>query len=137
MEDKIKFRTIEEYVSSFPENVVTLLVKLRAAIRNVVPDAEEVISYNIGSFKLNGSVVIYYAGWKQHISIYPVPSGNAAFKKAVSPYLSGKSTLKFPIDEPIPWKLIAEAVEFSLADNGNIQKAKKSGGKSPKKVAKK
>ena len=125
MEKKVKFRTIEEYISSFPEEVVIILEKLRGTIRKLAPKSDEAISYNIGSFKLNGSVLIYYAGWKQHISIYPIPSGNAAFKKAILGYMSGKSTLKFPIDEPIPWDLISETIEFGVSDNLKRAKVKK------------
>ncbi|MEJ7643419.1 MAG: DUF1801 domain-containing protein [Chryseolinea sp.] len=124
MEEKVKLKTIEEYLSSFPEEVVIILEKLRGIIHTIAPKAEEAIGYNIGSFKLNGSVVMYYAGWKRHISIYPVPAGNAAFKKAISVYMSGKSTLKFPIDEPIPWELIAATIRFSISHNLKRVKAK-------------
>jgi len=125
MDEKIKFRTIDEYISSFPEEVINILEKLRKTIQKIAPKAEEGISYNIGAFKLNGFVLVYYAGWKQHISLYPVPTGNAAFKKAIASYMSGKSTLKFSIDKPIPWDIIAEAIEFSVSDNLKRTKAKK------------
>lgn len=122
MEEKIKFRTIDEYISSFPDEVISILEKLRRNIRKIAPEAEEKISYNIGAFKLNGSFLIYYAGWKQHISIYPIPPGNVAFNKAISAYKSGKSTLKFLIGKPIPWDLITETVKLSVS--GNLKRIK-------------
>jgi uncharacterized protein YdhG (YjbR/CyaY superfamily) len=86
--------------------------KIRETIHAVVPDAREKISYQIGTFELNGKNLIGFAGWKNHVSIYPIPSGSAAFNREVAKYTAGKGTLKFPLDKPLPLKLIVRIVKY-------------------------
>ncbi|HEY9377015.1 MAG TPA: DUF1801 domain-containing protein [Jiangellaceae bacterium] len=98
--------TVDDYISSFPDDVQAILHKIRQTIRKAVPDAGETISYKIPTFTLDGRYFIYVAGWKDHISVYPVPNGDEAFEQAITPYRAGKGTLKFPLDQPIPYDLI-------------------------------
>ena len=113
---KVTFNSIDEYIASFPEDVQKILEELRATIKAAAPDADEKISYGIPTFTLNGKYLIYFAGWKDHISIYPIPSGTEAFNKEVSKYVEGKGTLKFPIDKPLPLKLITKIVKHRVAE---------------------
>lgn len=114
---KRKFTSIDEYVAAFPEEVRRKLEEARAAIKAAAPSAREKISYEIGAFELNGKDLLGLAGWKNHISIYSIPSGSAAFNKEVSKYAAGKGTLKFPLDKPLPLKLIRQIVKNRVADH--------------------
>jgi len=114
---KVRFSSIDEYIGTFPEGIQKILEELRATIKATAPDTEEKISYGIPTFTLNGKYLIYFAGWKSHISIYPIPTGSEAFNKEVSQYAAGKGTLKFPIDKPLPLKLITKIVKLKVAEN--------------------
>ncbi len=122
---KTSFTTVDEYIASCPEETRGRLQEVRAAIRAAVPDAKEKISYQIACFELNGKNLVHFAGWKNHISIYPTPEGTAAFNKAIAKYAGGKGTTKFPLDEPLPLKLIGQIVKFRVADNLKNEKLKK------------
>ena len=115
--NKVNFRSIDEYIATFPTAIQQILEELRATIKAAAPDTEEEISYNIPTFTLNGKYLVYFAGWKNHISMYPIPSGTEAFNKKVSQYVQGKGTLKFPIDKSLPLKLITEIVKYRVAEN--------------------
>ena len=114
---KATFNSIDEYISTFPKDVQKILQELRETIKAAAPDAGETISYGIPTFTLNGKYLIYFAGWKNHISIYPIPTGTEAFSKQVSKYVEGKGTLKFPIDKPLPMSLITKIVKLRVAEN--------------------
>jgi uncharacterized protein YdhG (YjbR/CyaY superfamily) len=90
--------------------------RLLETIKDVVPGAEETISYQIPTFKLNGSYLIYFAGWKNHVSLYPVPRGNDLFKKELSNYKGGKGTVQFSLDKPIPIPLIKKIVKYRIKE---------------------
>ncbi len=90
-----------------------------------VPKAEEKISYGIPTFTLNGKYLIYFAGWKHHISIYPIPVGDEALNQEIAPYVSGKGTLKFPIGKPMPLKLITKIVKLKVAESLTGSESKK------------
>lgn len=124
---KTGFASVDEYIATFPEATQKLLQEVRATIQAAAPEAREKISYQIGAFELNGKNLIGFAGWKNHISIYPIPSGTDSFNKEISKYASGKGTLQFPLDEPLPLKLISQIVKYQVADN-----LKKTGVKSSK-----
>jgi len=94
-------------------------------IKDLVPDAEEHISYNMPAFKVNGDFFIHFSVWKKHIGMYPIPEGNEAFQKSVLKYKGAKSSLNFPLDEPMPLKLIAKFVKFRIAENLEKSKSKK------------
>lgn len=112
---KTGHRSVDEYIATFPKETQKLLEEVRAAVKAVAPDASEKISYGIGAFELNGKNLIGFAGWKNHISIYPIPSGSDAFNKKVSQYAAGKGTLKLPLDEPLPKRLISQIVKYRVA----------------------
>jgi uncharacterized protein YdhG (YjbR/CyaY superfamily) len=117
MSIKKGFTSINEYIATFPPDVQTVLEELRATIHAAAPDAIETISYNIPTFTLNGTYLIYFAGWKKHVSIYPIPVGVEAFNKEIAKYADGKGTVKFPLDKPMPFKLITRMVKYRIADN--------------------
>jgi uncharacterized protein YdhG (YjbR/CyaY superfamily) len=102
------FSSVGEYIASFPAHVRPVLEDVRRAIRGAVPGAGEAISYGIAAITLDGAPLLYFAGWKRHVSMYPVPPGDADFERRLEPYRSAKSTLKFPLSEPLPADLIAE-----------------------------
>ena len=117
MSQKTVFHSVDEYFASFPEDVQKILEKIRAFIKATVPEAKEKISYQIAAFELNGKNLIYFAGWKNHISLYPVPSGDEAFEKEISNYVAGKGTLKFPLAKPIPFEIIGKVVQLRVAES--------------------
>src|SRR5687767_8173619 len=114
---KATFNSIDEYIETFPEDIQKILKELRETIKAAAPEAGETISYGIPTFTLNGRYLIYFAGWKNHISIYPIPTGTEAFNKEVSQYAEGKGTLKFPLHKPMPLKLISMIVKLRIVDN--------------------
>ena len=122
---KNKINSIDEYIDTFPENVQTILKQVRKTIKAAAPKAGEKISYGIPTFTLNGKYLIYFAGWKHHISIYPIPVGDESFNEEVAQYVSGKGTLKFPIDNPMPLKLITKIVKLKVAENSTQTDNKK------------
>lgn len=109
-------KNIDEYIAGFPENVQERMKKLRATIHKAAPGAEESISYSIAAFKLNGTL-IFFAGFKNHIGIYPVPRSNELFTKELESYRGGKGTAQFPHNEPIPFGLLTRIVKLRLREN--------------------
>jgi uncharacterized protein YdhG (YjbR/CyaY superfamily) len=109
-------KDIDEYIAGFPDEVQEKLEKVRTAIRKAAPKAEEKISYQMPSFTLNGKYLIYFAGYKKHIGLYPAPRGVEKFKKELSRYAGGKGTVRFPLDKPIPFGLIARIVKFRVKE---------------------
>jgi uncharacterized protein YdhG (YjbR/CyaY superfamily) len=110
---RMPLRSVDDYVALHPQDVRAVLQRVRSAIRKALPGAEEVISYQIPAYKLNGGVVIYFAGWKQHYSLYPA-SGPlvAAFKEDLAPYELRKGTIRFPLSAPVPVRLIVRIAKF-------------------------
>lgn len=113
---KKRFETIDEYIATFPRNVQDILEELRQTIRNSAPDAKEAISYQIPTFRLNGNLV-HFAAFKNHIGFYPASSAIAHFKKELSGYEASKGTIRFPINEPIPFDLIRKIVKYRVKEN--------------------
>jgi uncharacterized protein YdhG (YjbR/CyaY superfamily) len=109
---KTDFRSVDEYIKAFPKDVQDLLEKMRQTIKKAAPDAVEVISYQMPTFKLKGKNLVYFAAFKNHIGFYPVPSGVTAFKKELSPYKQGKGSVQFPFDKPVPYDLVRRIVQF-------------------------
>lgn len=117
---------IDAYISQFPNNVQAVLEKVRETISNAAPDAKEVISYQMPAFKRHG-ILVYFAAWKQHIGLYPPISGDKVLEKAVGRYAGPKGNLQFPLDEPIPYKLIERIVKLRVKqDNEKAAKRRKS-----------
>jgi uncharacterized protein YdhG (YjbR/CyaY superfamily) len=119
-------KDIDEYIAGFPEDVQAILVKVRMTIREAAPDAEEAISYQMPTFKLQGNLV-HFAGYKNHIGFYPAPHGIEQFKNELSGYKGGKGSVQFPLDRPIPYDLIREIVAFRVKEN--LEKAAAKAGK--------
>lgn len=113
---KAGFRTIDDYIAAFPEHIQALLQTVRATIRAAAPDAEERISYQMPTFALKGNLV-HFAAWKDHIGLYPAPSGIAAFAEDLARYRGAKGSVRLPIDEPLPLDLITRIVQFRVAEN--------------------
>ena len=114
---KTNFQSIDEYIAACPPESQDYLRQIRKLIRALVPDAKERISYQMAAFERNGKNLIHFAGWKKHVSLYPVPAGSEAFERQIAKYAGGKGTLKFPLDEPLPLKLIERVVKLHLDVN--------------------
>lgn len=119
-----KPKNIDQYIKDFPTGAQKMLQQIRTAVKKAAPAAEETISYDIPGFKLNQRGLISFAGWKEHVSIYPVPR-NEALQKEISVYQTGKGTLRFPLDKPLPMKLISRIVKSLVIQNTERAKAKK------------
>ncbi len=113
---------IDEYITGFPKDVQEVLQKIRQTIHEAAPEATEKISYQMPTFFLNGNLV-HFAGFKEHIGFYPVPTGIEKFKKELSVYKQGKGSVQFPLDQPMPYDLITKIVEFRVKEN--LAKGKK------------
>ena len=107
----LKAKDINDYISNFPVETQQILGQLRQVIKNTVPKAAEVISYGMPAFKIN-KVLVYFAGYKNHIGFYPTPSAIEKFQKELSVYKTSKGAVQFPLDKPLPVKLISEIVKF-------------------------
>jgi uncharacterized protein YdhG (YjbR/CyaY superfamily) len=118
------FTSIDEYIAACPEQSQSFMQKIRETIQAVTPDAKEKISYQIACFELNGKNLVHFAGWQHHVSMYPTPVGTEVFNKAIAKYTGGKGTIKFPLDKPLPLKLIRQIVKFRVADNLKNEKLK-------------
>jgi uncharacterized protein YdhG (YjbR/CyaY superfamily) len=125
------FKTIDDYINTFPESTRHILRELRQTIREAAPDAQETINYQIPTFTLNGNLV-HFAAFEKHVGFYPTPSGMEAFKKELSSYKGAKGSVQFPIDEPLPLPLIRRIVEYRVKEN-LAKKQKKSAGKKSQK----
>ncbi|HBL74799.1 MAG: hypothetical protein A2W90_08040 [Bacteroidetes bacterium GWF2_42_66] len=116
--------SIDDYIARFPKDVQVILEKLRQTIRDAAPDAEETISYQMPTFRLKGNLV-HFAAYTNHIGLYPAPSGIEAFKKELSSFKGAKGSVQFPIDQPLPFNLIAKIIEFRVSENLGKAGAKK------------
>lgn len=106
-------KNINEYIASFPSDVQEILEKIRATVREAAPDAKEAIKYKMPTFTLNGNLV-HFAAFKNHIGFYPAPRGVEELKDEIAPYEGAKSSLRFPLDQPIPYDLIRKVVKFRV-----------------------
>lgn len=127
-----QFKTIDEYISLFPEEVQRILNELRQTIKDAAPEAEETINYQIPTFALHGNLV-HFAAFENHIGFYPTPSGMEAFKKELSGYKGAKGSVQFPIREPLPLPLIRRIVEYRVKENVARKQKKKVAAKKAKK----
>jgi uncharacterized protein YdhG (YjbR/CyaY superfamily) len=128
----IQVTSVEDYLAAQPKPVQALLTRVRTTIRRALPDATEMISYHIPTYKLHGRPVLYFAGWRQHYSIYPSTERLvAALKKDLSPYEIEKGTIRFPLSGPVPVKLIERIAKFRAKEVTEQEKAKKEPRKRP------
>ena len=106
-------KTVTQYIDAQPRPARAVLRRVRAAIRKALPGAEETISYRIPAYKLHGRIALYFAGWKGHYSLYPCGAHIvAAFKEELAPYEIQKSTIRFPLSEPVPATLIGRIAKL-------------------------
>jgi len=106
-----KYESIAEYILEFPKEIQEKLMEMKSIISKAVPNAQEVISYNMPAFKQHG-ILVYFAGYKNHIGFYPTGSGIKAFTKEISGYKNSKGAVQFSLTEPLPAKLITQIVKF-------------------------
>lgn len=116
MKSKSSPKTIDAYISCFPEDVQEILQTIRRITSDAAPDAQEAIKYQIPTFVLNGNLV-HFAAFAKHIGFYPIPSGIEQFKDALSAYHCAKGSVQFPLDAPIPYNLIEQIVKFRVKEN--------------------
>ena len=119
------FKTIDEYINAFPEDVQKILNQLRQTITDAAPEAEETINYQMPTFALNGNLV-HFAAFKNHIGFYPTPTGIEAFREELAPYKGAKGSVQFPIDQSLPLPLIRKIVEYRVKENLERKPKKKS-----------
>lgn len=120
-------KNIDEYIAGFPAGTRELLEQIRTIIRKEAPFAEEKISYAIPTFTVNGRYLIYFAGFKRHVSVYPAPRNQRGFRKELAAYKGGKGTVQFPLGQPLPVDLIRRIVGFRLKQSalaGNVRSAR-------------
>ena len=132
---KTNYASVDDYIAAHPAATQHALQRVREVIHKAVPEADEVISYQIAAFKLHGRPVLFFAGWKEHYSLYPANARLvAAFKRELAPYeVNNKGTIRFPLDEPVPTKLIAALAKFRAKEVTAESKIKKSSKKTPRK----
>ena len=107
---------IDEYIEGFPPIVQKQLTNMRAIIKEASPEAQELISYGMPAYKLNG-MLVYFAGYKAHIGFYPTPSGIKKFLPKLNAFKYSKAAVQFPIDQPLPKDLIKEIIVFRIKEN--------------------
>jgi uncharacterized protein YdhG (YjbR/CyaY superfamily) len=122
--DYPKPKTIDEYISGFPEDVQIVLEQVRMTIKQAAPEAEETISYAMPAFRFHG-MLVFFAAFKNHIGFYALPSGNETFRKEISAYKTGRGSIQFPLDKPMPLSLIKKIVKFRVRENLQKMKAKR------------
>jgi uncharacterized protein YdhG (YjbR/CyaY superfamily) len=115
--------TIDDYIDGFPDDVQKILRKIRATVRKAAPGAEEAIRYQLPTFILHGNLV-HFGAFKNHIGFYPTPSGTEKFKKELAPYQGAKGSVRFPLDESIPYALITKIVKFRVRENASRAKTR-------------
>lgn len=116
MADKKLFTTIDEYIHTFPTDVQLILEKIRQTIHKAAPEAAETISYNMPAFDLNGRHLVFFAGWKHHISVYPLPAGDETFQQQLSRYKRARGSIQFPFNKPIPYDVVEKIVTFLILE---------------------
>lgn len=121
--EQVAPRDIDEYIAGFPPDVQEILEKIRLTIKKAAPAAEEAIKYQIPTFTLKGNLV-HFGAFKNHIGFYPTPTGTEKFKKELSGYVGAKGSVRFPLDQPIPYDLISEIVSFRVRENLDRAEAK-------------
>ena len=108
--------SIDDYIAGFPPEIRDILTRIRAVIREAAPDATEAIKYRMPTFVLHGNLV-HFAAYKAHIGLYPTPTGIEAFGDELAPYVGGKGSVRFPLDQPIPYDLIRRIATFRVREN--------------------
>ena len=106
---------IDDYIAKCPESTASKLSELRNAIKDVVPEVSEAVSYKIPTFRLNGKNMLHYAAYEHHIGLYATPDGHAEFEEELNQYKRGKGSVQFPLEQPLPLDLITRIALFRAA----------------------
>lgn len=125
MQTSTKATDTDAYISGFPKETQKKLKEIRKAIRDTAQEATEAISYGMPAFNLHGSYLVYFAAFKNHIGLYPTPVGIEEFKEELQGYKTGKGSIQFPLDQPLPIELIKKIVQFRMKINLEKMKKKK------------
>lgn len=121
----IDYKSVEEYIAAQPEPVAGRLREVRKAIRKALPKAEEVISYKMPAYRVHGRIALYIGGWKEHYALYPAGGLVAdAFRQELARYEVSKGTIRFPLSEPVPVKLIGDIAKFRAKELAQREKRK-------------
>lgn len=116
--------TIDAYITMFPEQAQQAMQQIRALIHQTVPEVTETISYAMPTFNVNGHYLVYFAAYKNHIGFYPAPVNKEAFQQDFAIYKTGKGSVQFPLNKPMPMDLILKIIKFQLQENLRRTKAK-------------
>lgn len=114
--ERVTYENVDQYIADFPEETQILLQQIRSIIKKIVPEATETISYKIPAYFYHG-VLFYFAGFKNHVSLYPAPRSEALFEKELQAYKGGKGTIQFPLNKPLPMELIERLLVFKKQKN--------------------
>jgi uncharacterized protein YdhG (YjbR/CyaY superfamily) len=118
-------QSVDAYIAQFPKSTREILSGIRDVIKQAAPEAEESISYGMPTYKLYTKPLVYFAGYEKHIGFYATPAGHAAFEKELSKYKQGKGSVQFPIDQPMPLKLITKMVKVRAKEEAEKAKVRK------------
>jgi uncharacterized protein YdhG (YjbR/CyaY superfamily) len=122
-------QTVADYLAAQPEATRRVLERVRRAIRSALPGAEEVISYKIPTYRVDGRTVLFFAGWKRHYSIYPATDRVvAALRTQLEPYVVENGTIRFPLSEPVPVQLIGRIAKLRTKEIAERKQARKKSG---------
>ncbi len=121
----IDYKSVDEYIKTFPKNIQERLELVRTTIKKAAPSAEESISYRMPAYKIYKRPLVYFAGFKNHIGFYATPTGHSEFSPELSQYKQGKGSVQFPHDKPIPLDLISRITKFRLKENSEKSKFSK------------
>ncbi|MEO8805744.1 MAG: DUF1801 domain-containing protein [Burkholderiaceae bacterium] len=121
--------TIDEYIAGFSPDVQSILQRVREVVRAAAPEAQEVISYRMPALKQDG-ILVFFAAFKNHVGLYPPVSGDPEIERAIAPYAGEKGNLRFPLDKPIPYDLIARITVLRLTQDRAKAKLKRTKAKS-------
>ena len=121
-----KLKTVADYISAFPKDVQRKLKQLRSLIKKTAPQAEERISYGVPAYHFHERPLVYFAAFKNHIGFYATPTGHEKFEKDLEKYKTGKGSVQFPLDEPLPAELITKIIQFRAEENSEKAAEKKS-----------
>lgn len=108
--------TIDDYIRRFPPDVQAILEQMRQTIHHIAPDATETMSYGMPTFDRSGKHLVFFAGWKHHVSLYPLPAGDEALQRDMAQYKRARGSIQFPLDRPIPYPLIERIVTWRVQE---------------------
>jgi uncharacterized protein YdhG (YjbR/CyaY superfamily) len=117
MTDNKRFTTIDDYIATFPGEIQAVLEHVRQAIHKAAPEATETMSYGMPTFDLHGKHLVFFAGWKRHLSLYPIPAGDEAFQQELAHYKRARGTIQFPLNKPIPYDFVEHIVTFLISES--------------------